>query len=1800
MDFDSKLTILPRAKETPYQFKPNSTSYYTNIINKTALNSFNKWGGITFSDILSNYPKELIDNCWLVFSKAIIENYLKGKGTFIKNFGTFTFTNEEYNLEGTTNEYIRDIKKRNPIFIVSKDYIDYLKPGVYSDKYGLIYNTQKENKNISIIKLNLAKISLALNISKEEAYTIINAILKNMSDSIGRMQFAGKKIPGVGMFLIKNNIFGVKFEKGFINEISEKSQKLYHIKKNFRFCMETKDSLGMRQRNIDDIDKAEREIRPKISTITKITNSADNWLKRNMDIDIRKDIGEDDDYIKKKNTFYIKAKNKLNINQEKNEFLVDQRYYRNYPVQNLFGLKIPQDILESIYKIKSLLLRAMKQEDKHGDGLLPKFDFINTFHKQNCHHSLRIELIEKIVNIYINNDPNIIMVQYNNLINELCKDIKYIIDNEYYLFPINKYKYSISPTNKRAISQSMFSRDTGNLHSKAISSVTKYNKLPKIKESDIRDIIEKICKIGINLRNRYKNNKMISYLELKNVLEKYQIDISKELMVLILKYLNIENPNCFYFKEFIDKINQQLMNSTCFNFRKSYDLSKSNTLENSKINNKMKISYDPSYKYNNSLNPDYKNKNRTSDIKSKILQQSNQDILEENEINNKELSNLLIIKLIKAIKDKIFKKSSKIDNISYYFDHLLSYNICRSENIIYPEELQRLFQLEKFNFTLLEINSIFEFIDTKKDGVIDRTEFINAIRNVPHPLSTFLNYMKNFNVTIADIAYKMRYDIYNNSINECLNSKMNKLSFQTKLKSVNDKFDNEFINGLFNYISEGKTEISVKQFFDAINYNNDESYKNLSDIKEEIINNCMNIIPKNISFSELKNNLIKNDRQLKGEINSENFLSIMRRLLGQKITPKNLLHFLRIYKLIDNNDIINYQKFLMIIYRDCKDDLWMKSLESFRAFLEKECNKDLFIFIVKINNLCNNISIKRTIEIDRMQRFIRDRIGQEVDINTIMKFDYNGDGIISMDDLKNIIIKYVDKNYFETKEVLEENLKQIERQKNKVKNKKLFLELKKILNKENMTEDNLFFFLDKKHDSILDFEEFKMQLPLLMNIIINENDLKIFFDYLDQYKTNKVDLNTFRNKLRLFNDEIKNNHENDYIGNSTIENLLLYELTKWLKKNNNLCDTELFPILDHDHDGIISIKDIKYFANKILFMPLNELNDNKLLHFIVALSLTNSNYLVLADVQNIMKNIKQDKINNYENNIYNYCNEGISENNQDKKWINDVINRIGIFINEIYDNDIKKFYDTYNTTNFRNQGQGLSFDNFSNFLDKNYQILEQYHINKIQQKIIFNHISQNAKFITIPMLEKVFCGNKFNFYEKMHLDIKKFLYENYPTSEDAFKFFHSVKTFKQETPTYNDVISGNIFITKNEFFTGINKMFPNKFRYETLELYFQKLFRNKILEEKNKGNNNEINISFSEFNYIYYSDFKFDNYFTKSLKKDSKILTTREKPKIHFTSFLSPFEVKEHEKFQTPYDLDPLLKAKKLILTSKIDFKKEFLKIIKESSNGMANQFEFRNIIKKLDIGLTNIEIEDIIHKSGMSFDGKINLVDFYNYIIDENQNIVISKKHVLEQLKEIKQLIYKYYSNPRLAFELNDINIKGKIDFDKFKKIIYDLYKREMKSSPPYSVLKYLYDYIDIRKDGLIDLNEWNQIFSRAEGKLDLTSDIVLPKQMNLLRQWETSNDIIEIFKMISKNRKIIRDKVKIFAVDPTSMLIKEDDLIYVLKEILGRIRLSQTQWKMIVSIGDVDKSKIIDFNTFINVVDSSAKVGLKHPVID
>ena len=378
--------------------------------------------------------------------------------------------------------------------------------------------------------------------------------------------------------------------------------------------------------------------------------------------------------------------------------------------------------------------------------------------------------------------------------------------------------------------------------------------------------------------------------------------------------------------------------------------------------------------------------------------------------------------------------------------------------------------------------------------------------------------------------------------------------------------------------------------------------------------------------------------------------------------------------------------------------------------------------------------------------------------------------------------------------------------------------------------------------------------------------------------------------------------------------------------------------------------------------------------------------------------ILSNNLQTFRNNIYHFCNEGITKSNPDPEWITDVINKIGMFIDEHYDGNVKQLYDEYNLTAFRNKNQGLSFENFVTFVEANYILFQSYHINSSEQRVLFNFIAKNKKFITLDDLYRLF-GRKnittytkninnntkikneeekgtdlenntnYDYYGQMHNDILIFLHENFPTCEDAFKYFHAVKMAKgDETPTTNDNISNKNYLTKKEFFDGISKMFPDKYSTNTILNYYIKTFK--------KTNENDT-IKFSEFNYIYFNDYKFDKQFNKSLGKDSKILTTRPIVNdIPFMTFNSPFPTKEHKKLETPYDLDPLEKIKRLILTSKIDFPSVFKKYIEESGNGMANQFEFRNMIKRLDLGLTNIEIEDIINKSGITSDGYINLVD--------------------------------------------------------------------------------------------------------------------------------------------------------------------------------------------------------------------------------
>ena len=286
----------------------------------------------------------------------------------------------------------------------------------------------------------------------------------------------------------------------------------------------------------------------------------------------------------------------------------------------------------------------------------------------------------------------------------------------------------------------------------------------------------------------------------------------------------------------------------------------------------------------------------------------------------------------------------------------------------------------------------------------------------------------------------------------------------------------------------------------------------------------------------------------------------------------------------------------------------------------------------------------------------------------------------------------------------------------------------------------------------------------------------------------------------------------------------------------------------------------------------------------------------------------------------------------------------------------------------------------------------------------------------------------------------------------------------------------------------------------------------------------------------------------------------------------------------------------------------------------IVNKYQLRNIIKELNIGLTNVEIDQIIFKCGKeSHDGNINLNEFIKYLYNQNRLIEEGKNNVGPIMGEIKSLIYKYYNNPIICFESNDTLHCGKMDFDKYKNIIIDMYNREEKKLPNFTLIKNSFDTIDLRKDGIIDMREWCKAFASYNGNLDYKKESVTnglefydkeSKSSNktshnrkILRDWETSGDVSYLFKFIYKNRKVIKEKISkcnyVLTGDGVQM-IHADNLISILKEALPGMKLSQTQWKIIVSPAQKERiDGLINVKEFFKILETSSKNMAKHPII-
>ena len=1946
------------------------TSKLSNTINNIGFGAFNHKGEINHVDMLNSYSKKILEESWIQLSNFIKKNYEAGKGTLIKGFGVFTFSNPEYNLEGTTNQYQRDIKLRRPVFIVSNEFLDFLKPGQFTKRGGLIYYTQKLNNRVNLVKFNYTELAYALNISKEECQNIITTIFKEMADEIIKRTFRSRELPGLGIILIRGNIFGVKFFSDFNLDTYKQTEKLNFTKNNLGLYMNVH-KTDQAQADVLNAEKAVKELNPKDSVITHLVDGADEWLHQNLgihpneydnNVETHKNFNKIENYDRnqkwKGNEFFkapghnklykapqgLMRNNSTLYNSNDNSSKSTTNASRNNSGKmTLRSLGYPKEVLKALVANKGQIIREMKSYDKRNNGLISRFEVARSFYKANSHPALSMNNYNDIIKVYAKDTD---YIDYYKLITSLIKEVKQILkgtsfckygfddlsstfNNKFRLGKINDFDdaegrkhLSVSCSNKNfnLMRNDNTPRDFNmeeylNLKVPVVEVEKEINTIKLIFEEAMNHKATHFR--SANLEKFKDDNNVLNYLDFIQLLKVFNITYPKDKIFKILKFMRIENPE----KMSLNIINDKLKKCKISTYEMtSDDLEQAlrDILFNPQLNLKTTL-------FQNCPNGEVSLKIFLKKTHNKTLYTDNiltelfhtmskkQDILKYNDFMSyysnpiyadKNVNTNLTQRFFEQSCERILKHSKDLNmNSNQYFNRLLSYNYLRAENTMGVQDFVLAILQEPYDpqFSEKQLEFIFHKMDTNKDGRLDRNEFKKAITKENNALFKMQNIVKKLRLTIDDLAYRLELEKNPETQN------LNFYQFKTKLKKMDGYYTNEFIEGLFiELVGSLDKTINGKYLLDSLNvYKNGQFSKSNNDtFKTNFIAN----IQKVVDYHTIKAAFEKEDKNFSGKISKSAFCKVIN-MFTKEFKDEDIMKFVRIAGLTDTRTYeAKYCDFLNMIYYNEKLDNFLLCVNEVKKLCEsfdKDINKT--INFLNGNNGTNYVSV------DKLLVYLKSKIETEefnplVDIpitkTLVCKFDLDSDGKISFEDLRGILQRYVNTSFFKYENsdkghnvnlfasdyLTDEQFKAIVR------------EIKSTMKRTNITEVGLFKKLDEDNDGFINNYEFNKNISEVVDISPPIKDR--FFNYLDVYHNGMVDLETFLLRFKEFrsNEVIVNN-------NNTIENVILDELSKFISKHaNKLNDVEIFSLIDRDSDGIISLEDFKYFVIDSLGISKIEFNNYKLERVMQSISLSKNKNIGLGDIREFMNKSLANGINSYyvdlKETFKETTNQNLFRGKKNTEWITQAIERLGMYITEKYDG-AQKFFEKFADTKLNK----FKLEHFIKFHENNYECFHGFNLTRDELLAIFTSLdSQKKNYLTLEDLKNKI--ELFDFYRKMHVDIKNFLNDNFPSQIDSFKFFLPTNLNKLNKPggkglmaidpsaekmkrgnsfnktftkgfyrtfdssgIINSQASGTLlknsfklagdnkninnkklltYLTKKQFFDGINVLFPHKYPTDTILRYMKKYF-NINIDKTTPTNEADQKISFSQYVFVYYGKICNDNdLFFGSIKQNSNIptnnlsnstlnnLASRRHTKISntrtaitarclsafdelniknnlgrvpyahnlypneeeiigphpLTHMDHPLEYIAHEKLITPFDSDPLEKVRRVIVSSPnqnyIDKMKKFLDDHK-ITGGVCNEFEFKNMLKNLYLGLTNVEIDDIIRRAGRTYDGKLNMNDFFKFVTSKDKNITKAANNLSITLAEIKQLLYKYYSNPKLAFTFIDSSQSNLMDFEKYRAIITELYKREDRPMPNFALLKNTYDYIDLKKDGMIDMVEWTNAFGGMKGKLDAIKPKTIDhkRQLKKLRKWETSNDIINIYKEIARNRKQIALKIRDTSFGPNSSIIHEENLIKVLKDIFPYYKLTNTQWKMIVEIGDRDTQGFINFDTFIKLVENCAR---------
>ena len=492
--------------------------------------------------------------------------------------------------------------------------------------------------------------------------------------------------------------------------------------------------------------------------------------------------------------------------------------------------------------------------------------------------------------------------------------------------------------------------------------------------------------------------------------------------------------------------------------------------------------------------------------------------------------------------------------------------------------------------------------------------------------------------------------------------------------------------------------------------------------------------------------------------------------------------------------------------------------------------------------------------------------------------------------------------------------------------------------------------------------------------------------------------------------------------------------------------------------------------------------------------------------------------------------KAIFEDNRRPDWKNSAKQQIGLMLGKLYGNLVEAFEQI-------SQFSGkITFVQFQQFIEAK-DVLAGFNLTLPLLQELFADIDSKRK----GFISDLDWNAAFSSYQSKQLplqELKDTLRANFADLESAFDFFLS---FHLTQPPGKLVLS--------EFEAAIDSLIPRRFGKQGIKKLWESIVRDRSY------------LDYKEFAAAF-ADLRFASTF--SSRKSSRPVSEKASYRSASTGRLSLLS-----------EDDPFRRLHNVLKSSPRPLEEIFREMDADGS-GKLSAIEFRNALRSLNLGLTAREIDQLLFRVDTNADGQIDWMEFSRKFQPSESEARI-KTVTQQRLVKLRNYMFAYMLSPRDAFRQFDSGRAGRLEFPAFNALVRKLYENSGEQPPAFSVIKDLFEVVDSRKDGYLDIKEWLGVFKQ---------------QGNEGQDWQDSRAFEEIARIIGKNRKML---LLTFEASSRDGKVTYQSAKDVLSTVLKDMSLTEEQWRQIVRPAERDGQ--VDFKQLLDIYKERASTKDLHP---